>query len=84
MRVSGGQDSTAAMPATTPQADELILYPNKFKWALYVVLSIGLGWLMISLQDQLPDIRGWLAAGAVLSSPSWWSAPSSCGPTAHG
>ena len=55
------------MPASTPPAEELILYPNKFKWTLYGVLFIGLGWLLLSLQDQLPDIREWLIAGAILS-----------------
>ena len=54
-----------AMPASTPQADEVILYPNKFKWALYEVLSIGFSWLTISLQSQHPAMRGWLALGAV-------------------
>ena len=46
------------MPASTPQADELILYPNKFKWALYEVLSIGFSWLMIFLPTSS---HAWLA-----------------------
>ena len=52
------------MPASTPQADELILYPNKFKWSLYEVLFIGWGWLL-SLQSQHPAMRGWLVFGAM-------------------
>ncbi len=66
MRVTLIRIQRSTMPSPTPEPEELILYPNKIKWVLYALASIGFSWLISSLQNIDPDIRGWLILGAVV------------------